>query len=277
MKSKNVLAAMFAVMMLASSFTGCGKQEEVVEEQPQTLPVEVEEKTEIDYYEPEEDTGLVPPIPLRLRGVSYEAVTVNTNVFHFNDESFSDFLNAANVTVDGENVKDIENSDFKFHGFALKSGNSVQMYAELIKDGELVETYSDTDKDSYEVKALYTSAELLGDSGNYFSCGTRVYTGLQKSEIETMNSKGYTSSFDANTFYYPDVEGWTMGLTYVDGTYEPAVPETTAEDSASPTDATSADAAIAETAESSDDNTPKMYLSELYLFKGDALVVDSNE
>ena len=266
MKTRNILAMALASAVLLTGFTGCGKQNENTDEtEPETLPVEVAEVTEIEYYQPEDDAGLAPPIPLRLRGVSYEVVTVNTNVFHFNTQSFKDFLTAANTTVDGTDIKDIENSDFRFHGFALKSGSTVQMYAELTKDGELVEEYNKADLDSYEVKALYTSAELLGAGGSYFSCGTRVFTGLQKYEIETMNGKGYTSGFDSSTFYYPDVEGWTMGLTYLDGTF-----------TANP----AADASGNNAAELLDENgqpIPQAYLSELYLFRGDALVIEPTE
>lgn len=286
MKTRNLFAMAFASVVLLANFTGCGKQEEVTEEtEPKTLPVEVADVTSIDYYEPENDTGLVPPIPLRLRGVSYEVVTVNTNVFHFNDEGFSGFLKTGNLTVDSKTVKDVENTDFKFHGFALKSGGAVKMYAELTKDGELVEEYSTADEDSYEVKALYTSADLLGwfGEGNYFSCGTRVFVGLPKYDIETMNGKGYTSGFDTNTFYYPDVEGWTLGLSYVD---ESLMPKTLTADSASDTDAEKKEVKTDEPMETEggsevlDENgnpIPKMYLSELYLFRGDALIVEPSE
>lgn len=266
MKMRNALVLMLSAAVLLTGLTGCGKKKKSEESKPKTLTIEATEAKVDNYYQPETETSLTPPMPLRLRGVSYETVTINTNVFHFNDQSFSEFLDAGNLTVDGETVRDVENPDFTFHGFALKSGDNVKLYAELVKDGELVETYSDTDKDNYEVKALYTSIELLGDNGNYFSCGTRAFTGLQRTEIETMNGKGYTSGFDKNTFYYPDVEGWTMGLGYLDGTYK-------TDTSASANDAQKGTEMLDEDGEP----IPQMYLSELYLFKGDALLIESTE
>ena len=286
---KKHLMLMLALALTVTGLTACGTGEVEEEAKPHTLPVEVKED-EMEYYEPQkEQAGLVPPIPLRLNGVSFESITLNTKSFHFAEATPEELLKVSGTAINGDDVKDIGNDDFRFHGFAARSGGNTMFYVEFTKDGELVEEFSKDELSGYEIKGIWTSADLIGDNATYISCGSRIFIGLQKYEIEGVNGKGYTSSFDENMLYYPDVAGWTLGLYYTDGVYAaPAVPDEaeTAEGEASETDA---EAPAETTAEDSADVTdapildkqgneiPKKYLSELFIFRGDAKLAETGE
>lgn len=199
--------------MAVLSLTGCGSREVPKTSEPQTLPVTVETNKVQYYTETESATPLAPVTKLKLKGTDYSLATLNTEVFDFSERTVDEFLNTASVFVDGSQVKNIENSDFRFHGFALVGGE-VKMYAEFTKNGELVQEFDENDIGSYELKAIYTSSELLKDNGSYLIFGARTFVGLSRKDVEMTFGKGYTSGYDKSTFYYPDENGFTLALTY---------------------------------------------------------------
>lgn len=267
---KKNLLLMMALTMAITGMTACGTKEVEKASEPQTLPIEVKEDEVVDYYEPQEEkAGLVPPIPLRLKGVSFEGVTLNTTAFHFAEATPDELLEVSGTAIDESDVKDIENDDFCFHGFAARSGGNTMFYVEFTKDGELVENFIENDMKNYEIKGIWTSAELLDNNTTYLSCGSRIFIGLQKYDIEMINGKGYTSSFDENMLYYPDVAGWTLGLLYADGTYVNETPNETEKGTAEATESAEISAVP--------DGVSEKYLSEIYIFKGDAKIAEAGE
>lgn len=284
---KKHLIVLLAAVMTISGLTACGKNDEPVEEAPQTLPVDVAEDTDIQYYQPEaEKAGLVPPIPIRLNGVSYETVSLNTKEFHFATATPEELLTASGTEIKADNVMDVENSDFCFYGFAAKSGKNVMFYVEFTKDGELVEDFDENELGDYEIKAVYTSSDLIGENPLYLTCGCRIFVGLQKYEIEQVDGKGYSATSDENMFFYPDVAGWTLGLQYKDGTYENTVTTTTAEpdveEDESDNEKTDEGVETSETTatvitDKLGNEIPPQFLSGLYIFKGDAKIIEQGE
>lgn len=205
-----VLAAMMTVAM-----TGCG--EEPPAEPVQTQPQIVAQQKEVKYYEPEEEAApLVPKTKLKLGNVNYARATVNTEVVNLNTVSLAELLAKTTLTLDSGTTHVLETSDFRFIGFALKSGDSIQMYAELVDaDGELVTEYDAAKKDTYSIKALCIGTDWLTDEAmyNYITYGARIFLGLSKEEVEQTDGKGYTSGYDVNTFYYPTKDN-TLVLKY---------------------------------------------------------------
>lgn len=209
MRKKSIIALSLALVML---FAGCGKKEEVSSE-PEPLPIEISEG-EVTYYEAaEEKAGLVPETVLKL-SANYAKGTLNASRVNFRTIPLDEFLETASGEIDGNDIKDAENSDFCFHGFAVKVGTKPMMYAEFTKDKKLVETWNESESSEYKLKALYTSSDLLSGNATYLNFGTRIYVGLTKDEIESTDGKGYTSGYDINTFYYPDDKGYTLALSY---------------------------------------------------------------
>lgn len=214
MKMK-MMKALAVMSMAAVMLTGCGeKKSEETSSVPQTLPVEVQTGTVSYYKETDKDAPLVPKTKLKLHGVDFGVCTLNIEAFNFREKSFKEFLEQAGGDVNASKTKQIDNDDFSFFGFAV-GGSNPNCYVELVKDGELVKTYDKNDIGNYKIKALYTSAEMLGaDGGSYIIFGARLFIGLSKTDIEMTDGKGYTSGYDNNTFYYPDDAGCTLALTY---------------------------------------------------------------
>ena len=134
--------------------------------------------------------------------VDYALCTLNTEVFDFKTATISDLISTVTGEIDSKNVKDVVTNDFYFYGFDL----SGKMFVEFNAD----------ELDSYEFKALYTSADLLKDKGSFLTFGARTFIGLTKEEVESTFGKGYTSGNDENTFYYPDENGYILTLSYKD-------------------------------------------------------------
>lgn len=238
---RNILYAVIAMVMTAS--VSCGGKKDVSSSDIHMLPVAIQTGTISYYTEPAAEIPLVPYMKQKISGTDYSLCVLNTEVIDFKTASVQKLIDTATGEFYGDKVQDFSNSDFHFHGFRL----SDTMFVELTKNGEPVSTFNEKDLNSYEFKALYTSAELLGDKGNYLTFGARTFIGLTKDEVEMTLGKGYTSGFDENTFYYPDAAGCTLALTYKMG--KPA-------DTSTETDAE----------KTPDETNEELILSELFFF-----------
>ena len=201
---------------MAAATTGalvsCGDSKEPESSVASELPVEAVTGEVAYYVEPSHEVDLVPPIKKRVSDVDYALCTLNTEVFDFKTATISDLISTVTGEIDGKNVKDVVTNDFYFYGFDL----SGKMFVELTKDKELVSEFNEDELDSYEFKALYTSADLLKDKGSFLTFGARTFIGLTKEEVESTFGKGSTSGNDENTFYYPDENGYILTLSYKD-------------------------------------------------------------
>lgn len=227
MKRKSILLTLALLTLLS----GCRAKEDVSSE-TEPLPIEVtqgkvtyytQEKTLVNKAEAaekkEEPKLNLVPEATPLSKQNYSTAVLNASEFNFEKSSLQDFFNTANVTANGEYIKDIENKDFCFHGFSLTINGKGMMYAEFTdKNGGLVEQWNEKESADYKLKALYTSTELLGGVEqiyfDYLNFGTNIFCGMDEASIIVSNGEGETSSADKNIVYYSDKAGNTLGLIF---------------------------------------------------------------